>query len=74
MSEWFEHQENLDEESPPPSKQIGAIGGGSFLVADLSQKCYFWTFQKSQLFVFFSSDFFSHDDFCLIATKQYLIN
>ena len=56
MSEWFEHQENLDD---PPSKQIGAIGGGSFLVADLSQKCYFWTFQKSQLFVFFHQIFFS---------------
>ena len=32
----------------------------------------FGRFRRVQLFGFFSSDFFSHDDFCLIATKQYL--
>ena len=38
----------------------------------LSQKCYFWTFQKSTTFWIFFIRFFSHDDFCLIATKQSL--
>ena len=59
---------------PPPPNKSGLLEGGAFLVVDflLSQKQHFWTFQKNVTFSIFFVRFFSRDDFCFIATKQYL--
>ena len=58
---------------PPLLSDRGKSRGG-FLIRKnfLSQKCYFWAFQKNTTFSIFFTRFFSHD-LCWIATKQYLI-